>query len=204
MQPAFDIPAWNQVRCTTCLSLKDWNGGKSWNYRQCPDCRADYQRRYGEANRERLSEAARERYIANRDELRAKDKARKAANPEYYLAMKLRYRESRRAELAAQAREYHRLNPDAAIRAGRNRRARKAGAICRHGIGCFDNAAKTMPKKCSNCGTRKNIEADHIVPLAGGGLDCGIDNLQPLCRRCNSGKRVTDPIVYARRNGRLF
>lgn len=42
--------------------------------------------------------------------------------------------------------------------------------------------------KCLCCGTYEDISIDHIVPVAkGGGND--IENLQPLCRSCNSKKR---------------
>lgn len=41
---------------------------------------------------------------------------------------------------------------------------------------------------CVRCGeTGLHLDKDHIVPLYQGGSD-GIDNLQPLCARCNAGK----------------
>jgi 5-methylcytosine-specific restriction endonuclease McrA len=42
-------------------------------------------------------------------------------------------------------------------------------------------------KKCLKCGSTKNIQIDHIVPVASGGEN-KIDNLQPLCKKCNSAK----------------
>lgn len=86
----------------------------------------------------------------------------------------------------------------------RNRRARKANSVCEHGPGCFDAAAQSMHQLCAIPGCRnKDIHADHIIPLAKGGLDCR-DNLQPLCQRHNSAKQATDPIDFARRHGMLF
>lgn len=43
--------------------------------------------------------------------------------------------------------------------------------------------------KCKKCGSTDNIHLDHIIPVAAGG-DNSIDNLQPLCRSCNSSKGV--------------
>ena len=44
--------------------------------------------------------------------------------------------------------------------------------------------------RCVMCGrlpTDSKVQKDHIIPIYQGGSD-GIDNLQPLCRRCNTSK----------------
>jgi len=48
-------------------------------------------------------------------------------------------------------------------------------------------------KLCLRCGSLNNISIDHIVPVSVGGLNI-IDNLQPLCKKCNSskGKKTKD------------
>lgn len=40
---------------------------------------------------------------------------------------------------------------------------------------------------CLCCGTHDDLTIDHVVPLVKGGSN-NIDNLQPLCRSCNSVK----------------
>lgn len=47
--------------------------------------------------------------------------------------------------------------------------------------------------KCVKCGERERIQKDHVLPLYRGGDD-SIDNVQPLCMRCNvrKGIDVTD------------
>lgn len=40
---------------------------------------------------------------------------------------------------------------------------------------------------CKACGSSDDLEVDHIIPLSRGGWDT-IDNLQPLCFRCNRSK----------------
>ena len=60
-----------------------------------------------------------------------------------------------------------------------------------------------MPQRCSVPGCRrKDIHADHIIPLANGGLDCR-DNLQPLCLHHNASKQAADPIAFRRQLGML-
>jgi 5-methylcytosine-specific restriction endonuclease McrA len=41
--------------------------------------------------------------------------------------------------------------------------------------------------RCLCCNKRKPLTADHVIPLSRGGTN-GIDNIQPLCRSCNSRK----------------
>lgn len=40
---------------------------------------------------------------------------------------------------------------------------------------------------CQNCGKRNNLSVDHIKPEVEGG-EMRLDNLQTLCRNCNSKK----------------
>ena len=43
-------------------------------------------------------------------------------------------------------------------------------------------------EKCKYCGTTKNLTLDHIFPVSKGGEDT-FENLQVLCRSCNSKKK---------------
>jgi 5-methylcytosine-specific restriction endonuclease McrA len=42
---------------------------------------------------------------------------------------------------------------------------------------------------CFYCGSTKNLQVDHVVPLSGGGFD-GEDNLVTCCQECNLDKRT--------------
>ena len=54
--------------------------------------------------------------------------------------------------------------------------------------------------KCPCCGKRRKLELDHIKPVSRGGTS-NLENLQPLCRRCNASKGATT-IEY--RTPRMF
>lgn len=48
--------------------------------------------------------------------------------------------------------------------------------------------------RCPCCRRKRVLTKDHIVPVAHGGTD-SINNIQPLCRSCNS-KKGTKTIAY--------
>ena len=72
-----------------------------------------------------------------------------------------------------------------------SRRARLADAraIAQHTPEQWEAVLQETDPFCVRCGTspEDGRVKDHIVPLCMGGSD-GIDNLQPICRRCNSAK----------------
>jgi len=41
--------------------------------------------------------------------------------------------------------------------------------------------------RCAQCGSQENLTIDHVVPMSQGGTD-EVENLQFLCRSCNSRK----------------
>ena len=53
---------------------------------------------------------------------------------------------------------------------------------------------KKYGKQCLSCGSKENISLDHIMPVTKGGLN-DLDNLQPLCKSCNS-RKATKVIDY--------
>jgi len=50
-----------------------------------------------------------------------------------------------------------------------------------------DRILKKFNHKCAYCGSQKNLEVDHIIPLSRGGRH-DEDNMQILCRSCNRRK----------------
>ncbi len=54
-----------------------------------------------------------------------------------------------------------------------------------------------FPLICMRCGNKKNLEVDHVKPRSKySKLELDIDNLQILCRDCNTLKGVTDSLEW--------
>lgn len=70
------------------------------------------------------------------------------------------------------------------------RRALKKGALGIHSQGEWETLKAQYNWTCPACGKKEpgiKLTEDHIVPLDKGGSD-NIENIQPLCRSCNSKK----------------
>ena len=76
-----------------------------------------------------------------------------------------------------------------AIEKGRKTYVIKANKYKRKGIKLKDRYAVMVRDglKCKLCGSREQLEVDHIKPISKGG-DNNMDNLQTLCWLCNNGK----------------
>jgi len=67
------------------------------------------------------------------------------------------------------------------------RYAKEKGALGNHTLQEWENLKKLHNFKCVKCGEIKKLTKDHIIPLSKGGSDF-IENIQPLCKNCNSKK----------------
>lgn len=164
-EPSLFPPTWT---CLWCTAGRHWvetaGDSRQWHYRKCPDCKLDYQRRqYADpTKREQIRELAN---VSQR---------RRRADPE-----------NRKTERA-----YYKTPTGKAAKARRKARRDARRNPCAHGPDCWRDAFKAMHESsavCAACGATENIEADHVIPVARGGLDCK-DNLQALCKPCNSSK----------------
>lgn len=58
--------------------------------------------------------------------------------------------------------------------------------------------------RCRECGSRQDLEIDHVIPWSRGGAHTDPGNLQVLCRLHNSDKRAKEPSLWARLRWRVY
>jgi 5-methylcytosine-specific restriction endonuclease McrA len=170
------------------------------------------QRAYIESNREHIQDIKRahqrakpnsyknalERYHEkHRIEINQKARERREANLEHYRAIARSSYERHQEERTAYARKYNRENREKVTLIMNRRRARKHLAAGSHTAQEWAALKASYCFTCLCCGRREpeiELTRDHVVPLKQGGSD-SIDNIQPLCARCNS-KKSTKTIDY--------
>lgn len=139
----------------------------------------------------------------NREKTRASQYAFSQRNKEKILAYRRAYYERNQAIIRLKAKQYYaenreelievskrwaRENPEKAALVWERRRARILGATGTHTAQEWKDVCERFGYRCLRCGTSdKPLTKDHIVPLTRGGSD-SIENLQPLCKPCNSSK----------------
>lgn len=177
-------------KCTKCGETKpltEFYAKHSW----CKSCdkkqtTAYATKRYKEnpEYRERVLEYRRGRYTG---ETREKKLSWDNANKEKKSAYAKKYREENKELLRENKRLYYAENLDKHRQNNRNRRARVKGSEGKFTADEFSALCEKYQNRCLKCGEEKKLTADHVVPLVAGGSN-GIDNIQPLCKSCNSSK----------------
>jgi len=82
---------------------------------------------------------------------------------------------------------YVKNNPELISHLKARRYAREKNAKGSHTLEEWENIKKKYSDKCAICLKDRKLTKDHIIPLSKGGTDY-IENIQPLCRSCNSKK----------------
>lgn len=84
-------------------------------------------------------------------------------------------------------RRWKKKNPEKMAHLKARRYARERGAKGSHTLEEWESLCDKYDNKCAACGSGEKLTKDHVIPLSKGGSDY-IQNIQPLCRSCNSKK----------------
>jgi 5-methylcytosine-specific restriction endonuclease McrA len=150
----------------------------------------ELKRAHQKANPEKYDEALRKYRETHQEEINAKARERRQQDLEHYREIGRKSREKHAEERNAYQREYGKANRDKLTLYTNARRARKLEAEGSHTDQEWQELKAFYDFKCLCCGQQEpdiKLTRDHVLPLTQGGTD-SIDNIQPLCARCNSKK----------------
>ena len=150
----------------------------------------ELKRAHQKANPEKYDQALRKYRETHREEINAKAKERRQQDLEHYREIGRKSREKHADERNAYQREYSKENRDKLTLYTNARRARKLEAKGSHTDEEWQTLKALYNFKCLRCGKHEpeiKLTRDHVIPLTQDGND-SIDNIQPLCARCNSKK----------------
>ncbi len=157
----------------------------------------DLKRAHQKANPEKYREAVRKYQEAHREEINIKAKERRQKDLEHYREIGRKSYERHAEERRKYSLEYYKLHPEKSVAVTNRRRALKLAAEGSHTEEEWQELKAFYNYRCLCCGKQEpeiKLTRDHVIPLTQGGSDA-IDNIQPLCARCNS-KKTTKHIDY--------
>lgn len=205
-------------RCAACKTVKPFSsfyarkanrdGKRSW----CKGCERKAAKKHRQENLQEMREYDKERYWRNRDRQLALTQNWRERNKEWTREYALRYYYQHHEEAILRMRQYRKENREywrrwreenieRAREATRRYRTNKRGAQGEFTEEEFATLCASIGNVCLACGRDDvSLTRDHVVPISLGG-DNTIDNIQPLCLACNSGKgaRIID---YREESGR--
>lgn len=109
-------------------------------------------------------------------------------HPEEHRAQQTKYRKDHPERDRAKALAWAKNNPDKKRAKDQRYRTSKTGAGGSFTALEWKNLCNAYGNRCLCCGKKRKLTADHVIPVSKGGTS-NIDNIQPLCKPCNSGKR---------------
>lgn len=172
--------------------------GRRWKERN-----ADKVAAYVEATKPQRAVSRATYRKTNRTELVAKKREWRHNNPEKERAQRQRFSVRHKAVLAQRFAAWAKSNALHMRIKAQNRRAKKlsAGSHTKQDVLALVAKQRGRCVYCS-CDIRKRYTVDHIMPLFLGGSN-NADNLQLVCKPCNSRKGAKHPLDFAKAIGRL-
>ena len=154
------------------------------------------QRKYRKEHPEKYREYSRRHNIKHPDYKKRKDAKHYIKHREELRKKQAVYSELHRAEALQRVKQWRAENRERCNTINANRRAREANADGSHTVGEWMLCKIQHGNRCAECGKSESeikLTRDHIIPLSRGGSNY-IENIQPLCGKCNCIKHAKMPI----------
>ncbi len=152
---------------------------------------------YRKENRDKILEQKRQHYRDNRDRLLAQHHEWYLSNREREIQKKRQfYTDNRDVCLRIKHESYVRTKPQVYLRRHVEKQRRRSVLAQCYGsytVSEWTQLLDYFGHQCLACRSMIRLSADHVIPLSRGGSN-SIDNIQPLCVRCNAskGKKIID------------
>jgi 5-methylcytosine-specific restriction endonuclease McrA len=158
-----------------------------------PEKYREQSRRAREKNPQKAAERTLRWQLANPDRVKAYRKNYRKNNREKVLLMSRKSYLKHKKKRCAEHREYMNSHSDLRRANQNTRRTRLTKAGGAFTVSEWKVLCKKHGNRCLCCGKRRKLTADHVVPVSKGGSS-NIENIQPLCKSCNSkkGTKTTD------------
>lgn len=210
-------------KCDKILPVSEFRQGRNGVYHSpCKDCIREYRQEYNSRNPDKRREyqskpevkekanARRREWAKNNPEYQARQKAyrteyqRRPQVKAKNKAHNARYRDDpERKEVARQRTiDWRKNNPELARYQRTVKDARKRNAEGSHDFEQWQMLLSFFDC-CPRCGENKPLTCDHIIPLVQGGTNY-LDNIQALCRSCNSSKNMYQIVDYRPKEARRW
>lgn len=150
----------------------------------------ELKRTHRKVNPQKYKEALRLYRETHREKINVNARNRRRQNLEHYREIGRKSRAKHSEERNTYQRKYGKANRDKLALYTNIRRARKLTAKGSHTDQEWQSLKAFYNYRCLCCRKREpeiKLTRDHVLPLVHGGSD-SIDNIQPLCTRCNSKK----------------
>lgn len=170
--------------CTQCgrtLPVEEFpvkSHATGWRRSICRDCKHAQQSEYRASHVEQNRESSREYYRRNREEITERLRRWREEHPDEYREIHSRWKARNKSAVNAAT---HRRRSNIKGNGGAGWTAEQ-----------WDALKAEFDYTCLLCGRQEpdiQLHADHIVPVQLGGTNA-IDNIQPLCKSCNSRKHT--------------
>lgn len=144
-----------------------------------PDYMHEYNREYYNGDIDAQRERAREYYWAHDEERKQYAREYRTEYPEKGREWARANRDKRRVT----EKKHYESHREQVLAKHNRRRAKKIGAKGSHTA----VELQGLEQKCQCCGTTEKLTIDHVIALNSGGSN-SVENLQMLCKSCNSSK----------------
>jgi len=143
---------------------------------ECKKCRTEYFKKYRKTNKNIISE---------------KDKQWRKKTKDKISKQKKYWQEENKQKMTEYFDQYRKSNRDKCNILHQLYKAKKRELPHTFTFKHWENAKQHFNNLCAYCGQEEPLTQDHFIALKGGG-EYSINNIVPVCRRCNCSKNAQD------------